>query len=60
MIISRKHLSRRTFLRGVGAVIGLPLLDAIDCRPCEPGDPVDFDPEEFVIERLRELDWFET
>jgi hypothetical protein len=37
----------------------LPLLDAIDDRPCEPGDPVDFDPEEFVIERLRELDWFE-
>jgi hypothetical protein len=29
MIISRKHLSRRTFLRGVGAVIGLPLLDAM-------------------------------
>jgi len=29
MIITRKHLSRRTFLRGVGAVIGLPLLDAM-------------------------------
>jgi hypothetical protein len=29
MIITRKHLSRRTFLRGVGAAIGLPLLDAM-------------------------------
>jgi hypothetical protein len=29
MIITRKHLSRRTFLRGAGAVIGLPLLDAM-------------------------------
>jgi hypothetical protein len=29
MIITRKHLSRRTFLRGAGAVIGLPFLDAM-------------------------------
>lgn len=29
MIITRKHLSRRTFLRGAGACIGLPLLDAM-------------------------------
>src|SRR5262249_32311665 len=29
MIVTRKHLSRRTFLRGAGAVIGLPLLDAM-------------------------------
>ncbi len=29
MIITRKHLSRRTFLRGAGAIIGLPLLDAM-------------------------------
>lgn len=29
MIITRKHLSRRTFLRGVGTAIGLPLLDAM-------------------------------
>jgi hypothetical protein len=29
MILTRKHLSRRTFLRGAGAVIGLPLLDAM-------------------------------
>jgi hypothetical protein len=29
MILTRKHLSRRTLLRGVGAAIGLPLLDAM-------------------------------
>jgi hypothetical protein len=29
MIITRKHLSRRTFLRSAGAIIGLPLLDAM-------------------------------
>jgi hypothetical protein len=29
MIITRKHLSRRTFLRGAGTVVGLPLLDAM-------------------------------
>jgi hypothetical protein len=29
MILTRRHLSRRTFLRGAGAVIGLPLLDAM-------------------------------
>jgi hypothetical protein len=29
MIITGKHLSRRSFLRGAGAVIGLPLLDAM-------------------------------
>ncbi len=29
MFITRKHLSRRTVLRGVGAAIALPLLDAM-------------------------------
>src|SRR5271155_1171063 len=29
MIITRRHLSRRTFLRGAGVAIGLPLLDAM-------------------------------
>lgn len=29
MIITKKHLDRRTFLRGAGAAIGLPLLDAM-------------------------------
>jgi hypothetical protein len=29
MMITRKHLARRTFLRGAGAAIGLPLLDAM-------------------------------
>jgi hypothetical protein len=29
MFVARKHLSRRTFLRGTGVVLGLPLLDAM-------------------------------
>ena len=29
MFISKKHLPRRTFLRGMGATIGLPLLNAM-------------------------------
>jgi hypothetical protein len=29
MILTRKHLSRRIFLRGTGAIIGLPFLDAM-------------------------------
>ena len=29
MFITKKHLSRRTVLRGVGAAISLPLLDAM-------------------------------
>jgi hypothetical protein len=37
----------------------LLLLNGIDGKRCEPGDPVDFDPEGFVIERLRELEWCE-
>ena len=29
MFISKKHLPRRTFLKGLGATVGLPLLDAM-------------------------------
>src|SRR5689334_18638455 len=29
MIITRKHLPRRTFLKGVGAAVALPMLDAM-------------------------------
>src|SRR5438067_4056598 len=29
MFISRKHLSRRTFLRGAGVTLALPMLDAM-------------------------------
>src|SRR5438128_12262758 len=29
MFITKKHLSRRTFLRGAGIAVGLPLLDAM-------------------------------
>src|SRR2546423_1861297 len=29
MFIARKHLSRRTFLQGIGATVSLPLLDSM-------------------------------
>ena len=29
MIVTRKHLPRRTFLKGMGAVVALPMLDAM-------------------------------
>ena len=29
MVITKKSLSRRTVLRGIGAAIGLPLLDGM-------------------------------
>ena len=29
MIVTRKHLHRRTFLKGMGAVVALPVLDAM-------------------------------
>jgi hypothetical protein len=29
MFITKKHLQRRTFLRGMGAAVALPLLDAM-------------------------------
>jgi len=29
MYVTRKHLPRRTVLRGLGAALGLPLLDAM-------------------------------
>jgi hypothetical protein len=45
MIITGKHLSRRTFLHSAGAVIGLPLLDAMTpalawARASKPRPPV--------------------
>ena len=29
MFLTKRHLPRRTFLRGVGAAVSLPLLDAM-------------------------------
>ena len=29
MFLSKKHLSRRTFLRGAGVTLGLPLLESM-------------------------------
>src|ERR671926_338138 len=42
--ITGKHLPRRTFLKGMGATIGLPLLDAMvpAGRAWAPNDPIRF------------------
>ena len=40
MMISRKHLHRRTFLRAVGATLALPLLDSMVPAMAAPGLPV--------------------
>ena len=41
MIITRKHLPRRTFLKGIGTAIALPMLDAmIPARAATPQAPV--------------------
>jgi hypothetical protein len=37
MIITRKHLPRRTFLRGMGALVALPALDAMTPAFAAPG-----------------------
>jgi hypothetical protein len=37
----------------------LALLNGIDGRRSEPGDPLDFDPKEFISDRLHGLDWSE-
>lgn len=39
MIVTRKALDRRTFLRGVGTVIGLPFLDAMSPALAAPAPP---------------------
>ncbi|MBL8169429.1 MAG: DUF1552 domain-containing protein [Acidobacteria bacterium] len=40
MIITRKHLPRRTFLKGLGTAIALPLLDAMTPALAAPKTPV--------------------
>ena len=41
MFITKKALPRRTFLRGMGATLALPMLDAmvpaLSARPASPG-----------------------
>src|SRR5215216_4775752 len=37
MIVTRKHLPRRTFLRGLGAIVALPALDAMTPAFAAPG-----------------------
>ena len=40
MFVTRKHLERRTFLRGMGAAIALPMLDAMVPAFASPGKAV--------------------
>src|SRR5450631_1891817 len=40
MFVTRKHLPRRTFLRGMGAAIALPMLDAMVPAFAAPGKAV--------------------
>ena len=37
MLITRKHLSRRTMLRGIGAAVALPFLDSMVPAFAAPG-----------------------
>jgi hypothetical protein len=39
MIITRRHIARRTFLRGMGAVVALPVLDAMTPAFAAPSKP---------------------
>ncbi len=40
MIITRKALPRRTFIRGLGITLGLPMLDAMDITSRTAGNAV--------------------
>lgn len=45
MFVTRKHISRRTMLRGMGAAIGLPLLDSMApafAAPAQAASPLRF------------------
>ncbi len=46
--ITGKHIPRRTFLRGMGAVVGLPMLDAMVPAGIRPGQGLDQKPTRFV------------
>lgn len=39
MFVTRRHLSRRTMLRGIGAAVGLPLLDSMVPAFAAPANP---------------------
>jgi hypothetical protein len=40
--------------------LALSILADISERTCGPGDPVDFDPEEFVMQRIGGLGWMDS
>ena len=53
MFLTGKHIPRRTFLRGMGATVALPLLDAMvpAGRAWAPNDPIRFVAIEQVLYR---------
>ena len=51
MFVTRKHLERRTFLRGMGAAIALPMLDAMVPAFAAPGNAAQAAPPD--VFRLR-------
>jgi len=52
MFITKRHLSRRTFLRGVGAAVGLPLLDSMVAAQTPLGRTAAAGKSRFVIPQL--------
>jgi hypothetical protein len=50
MFISKKHLPRRTFLKGLGVSVGLPLLDAM--VPAFAATPAKSPRVGFIYERV--------
>ena len=60
MFLTKKHLSRRTVLKGAGAVISLPLLDAGGDASGEKRDRIDRDMRrqfELLLARQRRSVW---
>ena len=53
MFITRKHLSRRTVLRGLGATIALPLLDGM--VPALTAQRLFEDPKNAVAEMMHDV-----
>ena len=51
-MVTKKHLSRRTFLHGVGATIALPYLDAMTPAFASAAKPLPYIPSALYCEGL--------
>ena len=64
MIITKKALARRTFLRGVGTALALPLLDsmipAMAATRLTPANPVSVSGSCYVPNGIIQKDWVPT